>query len=93
MIPEKRTGAKSYEASKSVKILISAISDVKDFVAISTRHDVEATLSNDRYDVDAKSIMGVFSLDLSTPNNLFITAKSSELIDAYINDIKNYIVD
>lgn len=52
---------------KSVTILLNTINDVKEFVNIVTRFDFEVDLISGRYAVDAKSIMGIFSLDLSKP--------------------------
>ncbi len=48
-------------------ISLSSINDVKNFVNIVTKYDFEIDLSSGRYIVDAKSIMGIFSLDLSKP--------------------------
>lgn len=52
---------------KTVDILLSTINDVKDFVNIVTRYDFDVDLISGRYAVDAKSIMGIFSLDLGKP--------------------------
>ena len=49
------------------KIMLSSINDVKDFVNIVSRYDFDVDLTSGRYVVDAKSIMGIFSLDLSKP--------------------------
>ncbi|MDL2234194.1 HPr family phosphocarrier protein [Ruminococcaceae bacterium OttesenSCG-928-L11] len=50
---------------KSVTVLLGTINDVKEFVNIVTRFDFDVDLISGRYAVDAKSIMGIFSLDLS----------------------------
>ncbi len=63
---------------KSTKILLSTINDVKDFVNISSKYDFEIDLSSGRYVVDAKSIMGIFSLDLSKPINVEVSASEAE---------------
>ena len=49
------------------KIMLSSINDVKDFVNIVSKYDFDVDLVSGRYVVDAKSIMGIFSLDLSKP--------------------------
>lgn len=46
---------------------LSSINDVKDFVNTVSRYDFDVDLISGRYIVDAKSIMGIFSLDLSKP--------------------------
>ena len=48
----------------AVKIRLSTINDVKDFVNAVTLCDYEVDLISGRYAIDAKSIMGIFSLDL-----------------------------
>ncbi len=52
---------------KTCNILLSSINDVKNFVNLVSRFDYEIDLASGRYKVDAKSIMGIFSLDLSKP--------------------------
>ena len=50
---------------KTTEILLSSIGDVKDFVNIVSKYNYEIDLVSGRYVVDAKSIMGIFSLDLT----------------------------
>ena len=49
---------------KTCQIKLTSIQDVREFVEIVTRYDIEIDLCSGRYVVDAKSIMGIFSLDL-----------------------------
>ena len=49
----------------SVNILLNTINDVKNFVNIVSKYEFEVDLTSGRYVIDAKSIMGIFSLDLS----------------------------
>lgn len=49
------------------KILLSSVNDVKDFVSAVTTANCDIDIAADRYVIDAKSIMGIFSLDLSKP--------------------------
>lgn len=67
-----------------LKIKLAAIDDVKNFVNIATRFNCEIDVVSGRYVVDAKSIMGLFSLDLSRP--LLLKIDSSD--EALTNDIK-----
>ena len=65
---------------KTCKIKLSSIQDVREFVDIVTGFDIEIDLSSGRYVVDAKSIMGIFSLDLMDVITLTAhTDDSSEL--------------
>ena len=52
---------------KEMEIALSSISDVKNFVNTVADYDFEVDLLSGRYAVDAKSIIGIFSLDLTQP--------------------------
>ncbi len=52
---------------KSVTIKLDMAESVKKFVNIASKFDYELTLKSGRYVVDAKSILGIFSLDLAEP--------------------------
>ena len=52
---------------KSVNVKLPTIEAVQNFVEVVNRFDVDISLSSGRYIVDAKSIMGIFSLDLRMP--------------------------
>ncbi|HPB17347.1 MAG TPA: HPr family phosphocarrier protein [Clostridia bacterium] len=53
-----------------IDIKFLSISDVKEFADIVSSFDYDIDLVSGRYVVDAKSIMGIFSLDLSKPISL-----------------------
>ena len=56
----------------------SCVEDVKKFVRYAEQQSFEIDLVNGRYVIDGKSIMGIFSLDLSTPKMLEIHASNDE---------------
>ena len=60
---------------KTVKICLNSIDKVKSFVNDLTKFDTDFDLISGRYVIDAKSIMGIFSLDLSKPIDLHIHAE------------------
>ena len=73
---------------KTVKISLNSIDKVKSFVNEITKYDYDFDLVSGRYVIDAKSIMGIFSLDLSKPINLNIhgdedNAEIMEVIKKY----------
>lgn len=74
---------------KKVTVSLASINDVKSFVNIVTKYDFDVDLSSGRYVVDAKSIMGIFSLDLSQPIEVNI---QSDDCDKFLDEIKPYIV-
>jgi len=48
-----------------LKVKFGSISEVKDFVDIISDFSFDIDLVSGRYVIDAKSIMGIFSLDLN----------------------------
>lgn len=73
---------------KTVTINLGSIDKVKSFVNDITKFDSDFDLISGRYVIDAKSIMGIFSLDLSKPINLNIhgdedNAEIMEVIKKY----------
>ena len=65
----------------TVKININTINDVKDFVTIVSRCEYDVDIVSGRYAIDAKSIMGIFSLDLS--KELTLNIHSDACADFY----------
>lgn len=59
---------------KNHTILLKSVVDVKNFVNITNCYDFDIDLESGRYIVDGKSIMGIFSLDLSKPIKVHIHA-------------------
>ena len=75
---------------KKFKIMLKTIDDIKVFAAAATACAEELDLSSGRYVVDAKSIMGIFSLDLSQP--ITLSAPEDFNDEAFLGKIKNLIV-
>ena len=76
---------------KTVKISLNSIDKVKAFVNDITKFDYDFDLVSGRYVIDAKSIRGIFSLDLSKPIDLNIHAE--ENIEAVLDVIKAYTIE
>ena len=75
---------------KTVKININTINDVKNFVSIVSRGDYDVDIVSGRYAIDAKSIMGIFSLDLS--KELTLNIHSDDCAE-FLDQIKDYIAE
>ena len=73
----------------SVSIRLSTIADVRDFVNIVAKSDIDVDLQSGRYVVDGKSIMGIFSLDLLSP--ITLTAHSDDT-DELFAELAPFIV-
>ena len=76
---------------KTVQISLNSIDKVKSFVHEITKYDYDFDLVSGRYVIDAKSIMGIFSLDLSKPIDLNIHAENQDA-DNIIELLKPYLV-
>ena len=55
---------------KTVQISLNSIDKVKSFVNAITQYEYDFNLISGRYVIDAKSTVGIFSLDLSKPTHL-----------------------
>ncbi len=75
---------------KTFNMLLSSINDVKDFVNVVSRYDFDVDLTSGRYVVDAKSIMGIFSLDLSKPIKVDV---HSDDCDEFIDAMQKFITE
>lgn len=74
---------------KTVTISLNSIDKVKSFVNEITKFDSDFDLVSGRYVIDAKSIMGIFSLDLSKPINLNIHSENE--VDKIMEVLAPYI--
>jgi hypothetical protein len=79
-----------YLTMKKLRVTLSQIEDVKKFCGYTNSVEYECDIATGRYVVSAKSIMGIFSLDLTAP--LDLTIYSDNCADL-LEKIKPYIVD
>ena len=63
---------------KNFNIMLHSINDVKTFVNSVNKYDFDVDLTSGRYVVDAKSIMGIFSLNLRSPITLVAHTDNAE---------------
>jgi len=75
---------------KTEMIRLSLVENVNKFVNIVGRYPFEMDLRAERHVVDAKSILGIFSLDLSRPIALEIY---SDDCDDLLKEIRPFVVD
>lgn len=74
---------------KSIPIKLSFAEEVKAFVNVVSRYPYEMDLRAGRHVVDAKSILGIFSLDLSKPISLEVYAEDC---DDLLGDLKPFAI-
>ena len=77
---------------KTFEISLASIGDVKDFVNIVSKYSCDIDLKSGRYIVDAKSIMGIFSLDLTKPITTEVHCDGSAECEALMNDLKRFMI-
>ena len=75
---------------RSFKIKLSYAEEVKAFVNTVNRYPYEMDLRSGRHVVDAKSILGIFSLDLSKPITLDVYSDDS---DGLTEEIRQFMLD
>ena len=76
---------------KTVTIRLTMMTDnVKNFVRLVNRYPYDMDLRSGRYVVDAKSILGIFSLDLSRPITLEVY---NDDCDDLMEEIKSFIIN
>lgn len=75
-------------------VMINSIEKVKQFCTISNEAPFDVGLISGRYTIDAKSIMGIFSLNLSNPIEMVAHCDiTSDQGEKFFNDIAEFIVD
>lgn len=72
-------------------VSLNSIDKVKAFVNIVGKYSADFDLVSGRYVIDAKSIMGIFSLDLSKPITLKI--HENDDIEKILEDLKPFLVE
>ncbi len=73
---------------ETIQIMLNSIDKVKNFVNDVTKFDSDFDLISGRYVIDAKSIMGIFSLDLSKPITLNIHSTTD--VEKILETLKPY---
>ncbi|MCR5209955.1 MAG: HPr family phosphocarrier protein [Lachnospiraceae bacterium] len=76
---------------KKTEILIDSIDKVKAFVNEISKFDCDFDLISGRYVIDAKSIMGIFSLDISKPIELDIHEEDEAEVRKIMDIISPYL--
>ena len=74
---------------KTFNIKLNSINHVKTFVNTVNKYDFDVDLTSGRYVVDAKSIMGIFSLDLSKPIKVEVY---SDDVDDFMKEMQEFMV-
>ena len=77
---------------KNIQIKLVTIEDIRNFVNILAKYTVDLDLHQGRYTVDARSLMGIFSLDLLKAVDFVINSEDENIVNAVLDDIKAWTV-
>jgi len=77
---------------RKFKVMLNSINDVKQFVSAAVARPCDIDVVSGRYIIDAKSIMGIFSIDLTKPVSVEVHG-TEEDVAAFKADIKAFIVE
>ena len=75
------------------KVMLNSIDKVKQFVNVTSKVDGDVFLQSGRYIIDAKSIMGIISIDLTKPLEMSFEKCSDEEKNKYLEKIQEFLVD
>lgn len=71
-----------------MEIYLNSMSRIKKFIGITSKYETDIDLVSGRFIVDAKSILGIFSLDLSKPLKVVVTDKDEE--EKFFKEISSF---
>lgn len=74
-------------------IKLNTIEKVKEFVTITSKYNEDMFISCGRYIVDAKSILGIFSLNLSNDLKLSIDTNDNAIKEKFYSEIRKFIIE
>lgn len=77
---------------KVFEVQLTSINDVKSFVNAACLQPFDIDIVSGRYVIDAKSIMGIFSVDLSKPIRVEVHGTDEDGREFY-NAIKDFVID
>lgn len=77
---------------EEIKIKLSSIENVKNFVEKTAKYPFDIDITSGRYVIDAKSIMGLFSLNLDNELTVVPHTNDNESLKKFFDDIKDFII-
>ena len=74
-------------------ILIGSIENGKKLSKIANKFEQDIDIVTGRYIIDAKSILGIFSLNLWSPVTVVLHSDDQEVVKSFISELKDFIVE
>lgn len=75
---------------RTVTLNLNEISKVQRFVGDISLYEEDIDVIRGKYVIDAKSLLGLFSLDLSKPVDVRINSDDDNVLDKFVEDMKKY---
>lgn len=72
-----------------MKVKLTTIDDVKNFCNLACQLESDVFLKSNRYVVDGKSLMGIFSLSLDKPIELEIVSRDDREVNGFVNQLRD----
>ena len=66
--------------------------DLKEFIKITTSFESNIDMIKDRYVIDAKSLLGVLSLDFTQPTTVVIHSVNEDEIVRFYDEMKRFAI-
>ncbi len=70
-----------------VTIKLNSQNDIKEFVELARKMDCDVLATSGKYSVDAKSILGIYSLDISKLINVELIERDYQQKDAFLHGL------
>jgi len=77
---------------KKIKLKLVTVEDIRSIVNVLAKYNIDLDIAQGRYVVDARSIMGIFSLDLLKPVDFVINSDDEGITAKVLEDVKKWIV-
>lgn len=74
-------------------ILIGSIEKGKELSKIANKFEQDIDIVTGRYIIDAKSILGIFSLNLWSPVTIILHSNDEAIIKSFVAELKDFIVE
>ena len=88
---KKKTMSNIISTTISFDINLNSVQDIKDFCEKAAKADFQIDITSDRYTINAKSIMGLFSLDLSKPVTCVLHT-NMQMANEFMESVKKLMV-
>lgn len=76
-----------------LEVSLNSVERVKNFVNVTGKHDVDIFITDGKYIIDAKSIMGIFSLNLAKPLYIYTEPDNIKNNTKLVNSLTEFITD